>query len=275
MSLATLKSKVGQLIEKAQSGNLPDWDDDSPIIASGNGINKQTTWEITEKGTLRWLVANDTTLNTAGFDSIAISSILNYSYDFVQNAYKVKQAYVADNIEKADLVGLPNCERVRLPVGLEKVATVKLGLKDIDFSNINTLRDSQCEGLICLEKVILNPLWTTLNSSAFRGCVALRDVNLENITVFGNYCMFETMTLDSVVFNENLVSIGTQAFSASGITNAVFKNSTDNLPTIANNAFNTCGQLKDIYVPWAEGAVANAPWGATKATIHYNYNSEV
>lgn len=24
-------------------------------------------------------------------------------------------------------------------------------------------------------------------------------------------------------------------------------------------------------VPWAEGAVTNAPWGATNATINYNY----
>jgi hypothetical protein len=27
-------------------------------------------------------------------------------------------------------------------------------------------------------------------------------------------------------------------------------------------------------VPWAEGAVANAPWGATNATINYNYTGE-
>ena len=29
--------------------------------------------------------------------------------------------------------------------------------------------------------------------------------------------------------------------------------------------------LTTINVPWAEGAVANAPWGATNATINYNY----
>lgn len=28
--------------------------------------------------------------------------------------------------------------------------------------------------------------------------------------------------------------------------------------------------ITDIYVPWAEGEVANAPWGATNATVHYN-----
>lgn len=40
--------------------------------------------------------------------------------------------------------------------------------------------------------------------------------------------------------------------------------------SIANNALQN-GNIKTINVPWAEGAVANAPWGATSATINYNY----
>lgn len=39
---------------------------------------------------------------------------------------------------------------------------------------------------------------------------------------------------------------------------------------IANNAFRNANNLADIYVPWSEGAVADAPWGATTATIHYD-----
>lgn len=40
--------------------------------------------------------------------------------------------------------------------------------------------------------------------------------------------------------------------------------------SIANNALQS-GNIKTINVPWTEGAVANAPWGATSATINYNY----
>ena len=36
------------------------------------------------------------------------------------------------------------------------------------------------------------------------------------------------------------------------------------------NAFAGCSALLTINVPWAEGAVAGAPWGATNATINYN-----
>lgn len=43
--------------------------------------------------------------------------------------------------------------------------------------------------------------------------------------------------------------------------------------SIGNIIFNGCTNLTDIKVPWAEGEVAGAPWGATNATITYNYVS--
>ncbi len=47
------------------------------------------------------------------------------------------------------------------------------------------------------------------------------------------------------------------------------------LTSIASNAFSGCTNVTDVYCPWAEGTVKNAPWGMTNATIHYNYNAEV
>lgn len=40
-----------------------------------------------------------------------------------------------------------------------------------------------------------------------------------------------------------------------------------------NDAFEGCTNLTAINVPWAEGAVANAPWGATNAAVSYNYTA--
>ena len=53
-----------------------------------------------------------------------------------------------------------------------------------------------------------------------------------------------------------------------GLTNITFKGTPS---YIGKNAFNGCDNLTTINVPWAEGEVANAPWGATNATINYNY----
>lgn len=41
--------------------------------------------------------------------------------------------------------------------------------------------------------------------------------------------------------------------------------------TINSGAFLDTWMLEVLNVPWAEGEVANAPWGATNATINYNY----
>ena len=68
---------------------------------------------------------------------------------------------------------------------------------------------------------------------------------------------------------EGVTSIGSNAFrSCTGLTTLTFKGT----PTsIVSNTFSGCTNLTIINVPWAEGAVANAPWGATNATINYNY----
>lgn len=42
-------------------------------------------------------------------------------------------------------------------------------------------------------------------------------------------------------------------------------------PTITATSFWGCSHITDIFCPWSEGEVANAPWGATNATIHYNW----
>lgn len=47
------------------------------------------------------------------------------------------------------------------------------------------------------------------------------------------------------------------------------------ITSIHSGAFNGCTNVTDVFCPWEEGKVANAPWGMTNATIHYNYNAEV
>lgn len=46
----------------------------------------------------------------------------------------------------------------------------------------------------------------------------------------------------------------------------------DGTPTTINfYAFENLDKCRDIYVPWTPGTVADAPWCARNATIHYNY----
>lgn len=69
--------------------------------------------------------------------------------------------------------------------------------------------------------------------------------------------------------NAASVTISNNAFSYTGLTTVYFTGN-GKPSSMAQYTFNVSKAITDIYVPWAEGAVANAPWGATNATIHYN-----
>ena len=79
-------------------------------------------------------------------------------------------------------------------------------------------------------------------------------------------------TITEVVINSTMYAIEASAFAnCTGLTKVTFKGTPNTIPA---TMFDGCTNLLDIYVPWAEGAKANAPWGATNATIHYNYTME-
>ena len=79
--------------------------------------------------------------------------------------------------------------------------------------------------------------------------------------------------LTSFTIPANCVSIDNKAFNGdTSLTSVTFLGT---LQHIDNAAFQGCTALTDIYVPWAEGAVNGAPWGATSATIHYGEGAGV
>ena len=114
---------------------------------------------------------------------------------------------------------------------------------------------------------------TSIGNYAFNSCTNLALTSLpEGLTSIGSDAFNSCTKLALTSLPEGLTSIGNYAFSnCSSITNLTFKGK----PTTINaSAFNRCTNLTTINVPWAEGEVANAPWGATNATINYNYVEE-
>ena len=108
-----------------------------------------------------------------------------------------------------------------------------------------------------------------VNKSAFYYCTNLKNVYLPNITSIGDNGFYYCSNLNLTSLPSGITSIGSSAFyGCKALTSLTFEGKPT---TIATNAFNSCTNLKTINVPWAEGAVANAPWGATNATINYNY----
>jgi hypothetical protein len=259
--------------------DLPDWDDNSPIIASGIGYYNTTLWELTEKGTMRWKYNPDGTGTSvykycAGWNNTVTPATQPLDYLLISS--KIRQIDIGENFNTIYLGYATNCERIRFPNTIGQLGLVDFcSLKEIDISEVS-LSSLTLARAFNLRKVTLNQSMTEISSNRFLSARQLQEINLDNITVFGNSCFEESGLYNmDLVFNKNLVSIGIKAFYRSKIKSVTFQNSIDSLPTIGTYAFSQCDSLTDIYCPWEEGAIANAPWGATNATIHYNWVEEV
>ena len=112
--------------------------------------------------------------------------------------------------------------------------------------------------------------YTKVRDYAFTGCSNLALTSLPaGVTSIGNGAFTGCSNLALTSLPAGVTSIGIEAFvNCTSLTSITFKGTPT---TIASSAFDGCTNLTDIKVPWAEGAVSGAPWGATNATITYNY----
>ena len=115
---------------------------------------------------------------------------------------------------------------------------------------------------------------TSISDYAFFNCIPLALTSFPaGVTSIGQYAFYNCNHLAITSLPAGVTSIGHSAFqNCKGIKKVTF----EGIPTgmISASAFPGCTNLTVINVPWAEGAVPNAPWGATNATINYNYTGE-
>lgn len=135
-----------------------------------------------------------------------------------------------------------------------------------NLTEIQMFAFSHCENL---KLTSLPSGITTIHQNAFEDCSNLALTSLPNNLTLIDYRAFTNCNNISLTYlPESITKIGSYAFEYCQFTTITFKGT----PTrIGTNAFANCTKLTTINVPWAEGAVENAPWGATNATINYNY----
>lgn len=141
-----------------------------------------------------------------------------------------------------------------VPEGVTKIGNF------VFYNNTKITETSLPEGII------------SIGDNAFNGCINLALTSLpEGLTKIGFLAFSGCTGLTSIFLPESLTHIGDGAFSyCTGLTEVTFKGT----PTFIDESFYKCENLTTINVPWAEGEVEGAPWGATNATINYNYVNE-
>lgn len=163
-----------------------------------------------------------------------------------------------------------------------------------DFGNITTVIDYLFRNNPNLRYVELPESVTYIGTNCFRDCPNLDmpflpdGIEMLYLNTFNN-CANLTLSklpdnltcVDEGAFQNcsklriseipaGVTEIRKSSFSGcSSIESLTFKG----IPSYINRAaFTNCSNLRVINVPWAEGAVGNAPWGALNATINYNYS---
>lgn len=110
---------------------------------------------------------------------------------------------------------------------------------------------------------------TRMGTHMFRYCVSLRQLDIPD-TVQGKLDQtFVGSGIYELVFPAGINEFYATCSMMPDLRKATFKSKP--AKGVTNNGFQACYKLTEINVPWSEGEVANAPWGATNATINYNY----
>ena len=200
-----------------------------------------------------------TTANNAKSEALDLAARMFGHTSVVDNAFY--------NDKTLSITSLPACIEsigVRAFAGCKNLALASLP------SGLTSIGDEAFFQCINLALTSLPSGLTSIGNGAFSGCIKLAFTSLPSgITSIGMRAFSGCFKLAFTSLPSGITSIGMNAFQGcTGLTSITF---TGTPTSIGSNAFSGCTNLTTINVPWAEGEVANAPWGATNATINYNY----
>lgn len=153
------------------------------------------------------------------------------------------------------------------------ICTTQSELENVDLSGcVNLTSIGSMAFYYCpkLSTISIPSTVTSIGNNAFQACTLLVLTELPSgLITIGNNAFTHCDSFVRIELPSSLTTIGDRAFSyCKSLVSVTFSAR----PSSSLYAlFDSCTNLLDIYVPWAEGEVTYAPWGAFNATIHYNW----
>lgn len=143
--------------------------------------------------------------------------------------------------------------------------------KELTLTGVITLKTYALYNNSAVERIFL-PNTETIGAYGISQNASLAEIilyeGLKTVDIYGiSYCA----KLPSIVFPRSLVSMGWNAmYGCSGLKTVTFLGTPASIGTqFSSTVFPST--VETINVPWSEGEVAGAPWGAASAQINYNY----
>ena len=162
--------------------------------------------------------------------------------------------------KKLEVIGsqaFEKCESLEKVVMFNKVANLEShafknckSLKEIALSNkLKSIDPETFFGCKSLKEIILPASVERLDIRAFAECKALKGIVLPNKLNCISNSVFENSGLESIVINDNLSSLGNNAFYRCQKLKRVEFSAKSNLEYISNEAFMGCSNLSEVILP--------------------------
>lgn len=181
---------------------------------------------------------------------------------------KIGKDYLISSVADAYREASGETESILASELADKIASLEVtkNVKGIIFTNFNG------EGLA--EKAIVKGVSKlpkyTFSAGDVEAFAYLKEISVDGVLAeIPSYLCYKCSSLLSVDgLLENATSVGTRAFGGcTGLAEVNFKvQPGDYMPSV----FYDCTNIEVIRVPWSEGEVEGAPWGALNAEIVYD-----
>lgn len=164
--------------------------------------------------------------------------------------------------------------KVKLPQGLIRIGRYAFcgceALEAVELpQTLKSIGYSSFDGCKKLALAKLPPEIIGIDSGAFVNCNKLAITEIPaKVNMIGSTAFYKCNSIERLEITSPTLIIDSGAFNnCSALSAVTFTAKPQRISTCFSQSYN----LRTINVPWAEGEVSGAPWGATNATINYNY----
>ena len=225
-------------------------------------------------------IFGDAGVNADGIDVIFGNSVKNipaYLFYYPDDVVfpKIKSITIPDSVTSIGshaFYGCTGLTSVTIPDSVTSIGGFAFAYTDLTSmvlgNGITIIEDSTFSNCTNLTSITIPDSVTNIEVMAFYSCTNLTLDSLPNsLTYIGDYAFSDCTNLTFTNIPESVKNIGGHAFTKAGnSTNTlIFKGTPSSIDSTAfKNSNFTC-----LKVPWSEGAVAGAPWGAKEIVYDY------
>lgn len=242
------EDKPTDLEEEVNEGN-------TDIPAEGTGSNNEENIEKPEAGTEFYDVNNNLVFVAKDDGTLSVKNAINSNRAnwvcIIPEEYEeIKVTSIGDRA----FIGCSGLTSITIPDSITSIGSDAF---------------SSCYGFT---SITIPDSVTSIENGAFYYCYGLTSFTIpDSVTSIGDKAFYGCSSLTSITIPGSVTSIGENAFTECDLLTSI--TIPDSVTSIGNDAFSYCSGLTSINIKQNQEttSLTSAPWGATNATVKWNY----